>query len=93
MLSKDILIGGFVNYVLVYQSRRIRYLSRVLTNYNGKANIESYEPRSGVLKRFCVRIRDLQPLSDDNLRLLESLAWDEIPHEKMPKYCLKAELF
>lgn len=93
MLAKDIVIGGFVNYVLVFHGKRIRYLSRVLTNYNGKANLECYDQKTGILKRFCVRIKEIQPLSDDNRKLLESLAWDQIPHEKMQKYCLKAELF
>ena len=93
MLSKDIKVGNFVNYNLVFNGKYIKYLSRVLTNYNGKANVECYCEKTKTVKRFCVRIAQIHALNEYSMNLLKTLDWDKLPHEPIQKICLKSSLF
>ena len=93
VLSKDIKVGNFVNYNLVFHGKYIKYLSKVLTNHNGKSNIECYCEKTKTVKRFCVRIAQIHPLNDYSLSLLKTLDWNSLPQEPIQKICLKSCLF
>lgn len=81
MLAKDLRIGDFVSYEIIFDKKRYRYPAKVLSYNNGKASIVTFSERDGLLRKLWVRITDLQPLLPEQYEKLTGIQWDNLSVE------------
>lgn len=78
MLVRDLKVGDFVSYEVIYLRQRHKFICQVMSYFNGKAVIHAYLPNENALRKLSVRIVDLYPLDGMARQKLSALDWQSL---------------